>query len=128
MLATLASSFAVLATLLAVIGLYGVMSFVVTRRTREIGIRITLGASRGAAMLLVLRDAGLLIVGGLAIAIPAVWGLARLVESQLFGVRPLDGVTIAAAVGLVTLVALAASAVPAHRASAVNPTEALRTE
>ena len=119
MLATLASSFAVLATLLAVIGLYGVMSFVVTRRTREIGIRITLGASRGAAMLLVLRDAGLLIVGGLAIAIPAVWGLARLVESQLFGVRPLDGVTIAAAVGLVTLVALAASAVPAHRASAV---------
>jgi len=128
MLATLASSFAVLATLLAVIGLYGVMSFVVTRRTREIGIRITLGASRGAAMLLVLRDAGLLIVGGLAIAIPAVWGLARLVKSQLFGVRPLDGVTIAAAVGLVTLVALAASAVPAHRASAVNPTEALRTE
>jgi len=128
MLATLASAFAVLATVLVVIGLYGVMSFVVTQRTREIGIRIALGASRGGAVLLVLRDAGLLIVGGLAIAIPAVWSLARIVESQLFGVRPLDGATIAAAVGLVILVALAASALPAHRASTVNPTEALRAE
>jgi hypothetical protein len=128
MLATLASAFAVLATVLVVIGLYGVMSFVVTRRTREIGIRIALGASRGGAVLLVLRDAGLLIVGGLALAIPAVWSLARIVESQLFGVRPLDGATIAAAVGLVTLVALAASALPAHRASVISPTEALRAE
>jgi putative ABC transport system permease protein len=104
------------------------MSFVVTRRTREIGIRIALGASRGAAVLLVLRDAGLLIAGGLAMALPAVWGLSSLVESQLFGVHPTDGATIAAAVGLVTLVALAGSALPARRASAVNPTEALRAE
>ena len=70
----------------------------------------------------------LALVGGLALAIPAVWSLARIVESQLFGVRPLDGATIAAAVGLVVLVALAASALPAHRASTVNPTEALRAE
>lgn len=128
MLATLASAFAALATLLAVIGLYGVMSFVVARRTREIGIRIAVGASRGAAVLLVLRDAGLLIAGGVAIALPVVWGLARLVESQLFGVRAMDGATIAAAAGLVTLVALAASALPARRASVISPMEALRAE
>jgi putative ABC transport system permease protein len=128
MLATLASAFAVLATVLAVIGLYGVMSFVVTRRTREIGIRIALGASRRMAVGLVLRDAALLVAGGLAIALPAVWALTRLLESQLFGVRPMDAATLTAAAFLITLVALLASAVPARRASSVNPTVALRAE
>jgi predicted permease len=128
MLATLASAFACLATLLAVVGLYGVLSFVVARRTREIGIRIALGASRMGAVGLVLRDAGLLISGGLALALPVVWGLTRLVESQLFGVRPMDAATIAGAAALVVLVALLASALPARRASAVDPIVTLRAE
>jgi predicted permease len=128
MLATLASAFACLATLLVVVGLYGVLSFVVARRTREIGIRIALGASRLAAVALVLRDAGLLIAGGLALALPVAWGLARLVESQLFGVRPLDAPTIAGAAALVLGVALVASAVPARRASTVDPIRTLRAE
>ena len=77
---------------------------------------------------LVLRDAALLVAGGLAIALPAVWALTRLLESQLFGVRPMDGPTVAAAAFLITLVALLASAMPARRASSVNPTVALRAE
>jgi predicted permease len=128
MLATLASAFAVLATLLAVIGLYGVMSFVVARRTREIGIRVALGASRRAAIGLVLRDAGALIAAGVAAALPATWALGRLVQSQLFGVQPMDLATLAGAAALVVLVALGATAVPARRASSVNPVEALRAE
>jgi predicted permease len=128
MLATLASAFAILATVLAVIGLYGVMSFVVARRTREIGIRVALGASRRAAVALVLRDAGALIAAGLAVGLPATWALGRLVQSQLFGVQPMDGATLAGAAALVVAVALGASAVPARRASSVNPTEALRAE
>jgi len=109
LLATLASSFAALAILLAVVGLYGVMSFVVSRRTREIGIRVALGASRGAAVWLVLREAAVMVAAGLAIALPAVWGLGRLIENQLYGVRPTDGSTIAAAVVLLAVVALGAS-------------------
>jgi predicted permease len=128
MLATLASAFAALATVIAVIGLYGVMSFLVARRTREIGIRIALGATGAAAVRLVLREACALTAGGVAVALPAVWLLSRFVESQLFGVRAMDGATIGAASGLVTLVGLAASALPARRASAVSPTEALRAD
>ena len=128
LLAILASVFAGLATLLAVVGLYGVMSFVVSRRTREIGIRLALGASRGATVWLVLRDTAIMVAAGLAIALPAVWGLGRLIASQLFGVAAMDGLTIAAAATLVALVALAASAIPARRAISVSPIEALRSE
>jgi predicted permease len=128
LLAMLATAFAALAVLLAVVGLYGVTSFVVTRRTREIGIRMALGATRRAALWLVLRDTGLLVLGGVALALPAVWGLGRLVESQLFGVSALDGATAAAGAALVVLAALAAAAVPARRASLLNPVEALRSE
>ena len=128
LLAILASAFAALAVLLAVVGLYGVTSFVVTRRTREIGIRMALGATRRAALWLVVRDTGMLVIGGIAIALPAVWGLGRLVESQLFGVTALDARTMAAGAALVALAALAAAAVPARRASSLNPVEALRCE
>jgi predicted permease len=128
LLAILATAFAVLAVLLAVVGLYGVTSFVVTRRTREIGIRMALGATREAALWLVMRDTGTLAIAGIAIALPAVWGLGRLIESQLFGVGALDGVTLAACATLVVLAALAAAAVPARRASSLNPVEALRCE
>ena len=128
LLAILSSVFASLATLLAVVGLYGVMSFVVSRRTREIGIRLALGASRGRTVWLVLRDTASMVAAGLAIALPAVWGLGRLIQSQLFGVAAMDGLTIAAAAALVALVALAASAITAHRAISVSPVEALRCE
>jgi len=82
LLAILASAFAALAILLAVVGLYGVMSFVVSRRTREIGIRLALGAPRSAAVWLIVRDASIMVVAGLAIALPTVWGLGRLIENQ----------------------------------------------
>ena len=88
MLAALSGSFGTLALLLSLVGLYGVMSFVVTQRTREIGIRLALGATGGSAIWLVLRDALAMIAAGMAIALPCVAALGRLVESQLFGVKP----------------------------------------
>jgi putative ABC transport system permease protein len=128
MLATLSASFGTLALLLSLVGLYGVMSFVVTQRTREIGVRLALGATRPSAVWLVLRDALVMIAAGTAIALPCISALGRLVESQLFGVRPTDVITIAAASLLLAAVALGAALIPAYRASTVNPTEALRFE
>jgi predicted permease len=128
LLAMLATAFAVLATLLAVVGVYGVMSFIVAQRTREIGIRVALGASRGAAVWLILRDAALMLAGAVAIAWPTVWWLGRFVESQLFGVHATDWATTAGATVLVALVALGASALPVRRATAISPIAALRTE
>jgi predicted permease len=125
-LAALSGTFGVLALLLSLVGLYGVMSSVVTQRTREIGIRMALGATGGSAILLVLRDVFLMIVLGTAIALPSVAALGRLVESQLFGIRATDPLTIAAATLLLTSAAVGASLIPAHRASNVNPTDALR--
>src|SRR5207302_8287339 len=96
-LATLSGSFSTLALLLSLVGLYGVMSFVVTQRTREIGIRLALGATRFDTLWLVLRDALAMVMAGIAIALPSVWALGRLVESQLYDVKPTDPGTIAAA-------------------------------
>src|SRR5438105_7912358 len=90
MLATLSGSFGTLALLLSLVGLYGVMSFVVTQRRHEIGIRIALGATRRSAMWLLLRDAIAMIIAGIAIAVPCVGAQGRLVESQLFGVTATD--------------------------------------
>ena len=128
MLAALSGSFGTLALLLSLVGLYGVMSFVVTQRTREIGIRLALGATRSAAVWLVLRDALAMIAAGIAIALPCVWALGRLVESQLYGVKPTDPATIAMATLILCSATLGAALIPARRASAVNPTEALRFE
>ena len=128
LLALLASAFALLAVLLAVIGLYGVTAFVVARRTREIGIRMALGATRGAALRLVVRDAASMVALGVLVALPVVWGLGRLVSSQLFGVGATDAATFAGAAALVGAAALAASALPARRASRVSPVEALRAD
>jgi predicted lysophospholipase L1 biosynthesis ABC-type transport system permease subunit len=127
-LAALSSSFGALALMLSLVGLYGVMSFVVTQRTREIGIRLALGASRFATAWLVLRDALVMIAGGIAIALPCVWAMSRLIESQLYDVKSTDPATIGAASLILCSGALAAALIPAQRASAVNPTEALRFE
>jgi len=97
-------------------------------RTREIGARLALGATPASALWLVLRDALVTIAAGTAIALPCVWALGRLVESQLFGVKPTDPSAIAAATLLLTSAALGAALIPAYRASTVNPTDALRFE
>ena len=128
MMAALLSGFGVLALLLSVIGLYGVMSFVVTQRTREIGIRLALGATRSVAVWLVGRDALVMIACGTAIALAASWGLGRFIAAQLFGVAPLHAPTMALAALLLAVVALGAAVFPAWRASSVSPTEALHAE
>jgi predicted permease len=128
MLSALSSSFGALALLLSLVGLYGVMSFVVTQRTCEIGIRLALGATRLSTIWLVLRDALVMIGLGTAIALPCVWALGRLVESQLYNVKPTDPVTILAATLVLGSTALGAAIIPARRAAAVNPTDALRFE
>ena len=127
-LAMLSSSFGTLALLLSLVGLYGVMSFVVTQRTREIGIRMALGARRRAAIWLVLRDALTMILCGIAIGVPVAWALGRLVESQLYDVKPSDPAVIAIAILVLGLAGLGSALVPGYRASSVNPTEALRAE
>ncbi|MEX2285310.1 MAG: ABC transporter permease [Gemmatimonadota bacterium] len=126
MLATLSSGFGAIALLLSVVGLYGVVSFVVMQRRQEIGVRVALGATRSAAVWLITRDALIMIIAGIGIALPAAWALRRLVETQLFGVGAFDGPTIAAAICLLALVALGAALRPAWRAASVSPTEALR--
>jgi predicted permease len=117
-----------LATLLAVIGLYGVMAYTVTRRTREIGIRMALGAHARRVAWLFVSEASRLVAVGFAIGLPAVWALGRYIQSQLYGVEPLDPLTIAlAGIGLAA-VASAGALVPAARAARINPLTALREE
>ncbi len=127
-LAELSSSFSTLALLLSLVGLYGVMSFVVTQRTREIGIRLALGAGRWSTIWLVLRDALVMVVSGIAAGLLIVWALGRLVESQLYDVQPSDPVVIATAILILASAAIGSAVIPARRASGVNPTEALRVE
>ena len=127
-LATLSGSFSTLALLLSLVGLYGVMSFVVTQRTREIGIRLALGAMPWSAIWLVLRDALAMILSGIGIGLPFVWALGRLVESQLYDVKPSDPAVIAITILVLGSAALGAALIPAYRASGVNPTDALRVE
>ena len=128
LLATLAAAFAAVAILLAVVGVYGVMSFVVSHRTREIGIRVALGASRPAAMWLIVRETALMLAFGVAVAVPIILISGRLIESQLFGVHATDWSTLVGAAALVAGVALTASALPARRATAISPIQALRAD
>jgi ABC-type antimicrobial peptide transport system permease subunit len=128
MLATLSGSFGTIALLLSMVGLYGVMSFVVTQRTREIGIRLALGAMRWSAIWLVLRDALAMILIGTGIGLPFVWALGRLVESQLYDVKPSDPAVLAITILVLSSTGLGAALIPAHRASGINPTDALRVE
>jgi predicted permease len=128
LLATLSSSFGTLALLLSLVGLYGVMSFVVTQRTREIGIRLALGATRWSAIWLVLRDASAMILMGIGIGLLFVLGLGRLVQAQLYDVKSFDPTAILITVVVLCSAGLSAAFIPAHRASGVSPTDALRVE
>jgi predicted permease len=126
MMAMLSTCFAIVATLLAAIGLYGVMAYMVTGRTRELGIRVALGADRGTLLGLVMREAGMMTAIGVAVAIPMALALARLVKSELYGVGAWDPVSITAALVAVVTVALIAGYVPAARATQVKPIYVLR--
>ncbi len=128
LVATLSTGFGMLATVLAAIGLYGVMAYIVAQRTREIGVRMALGASGRDVIKLVMRDVFVLTAIGVAIGLPAAWGLTRMVQSQLYGIQPNDTMTIAAATAGIIFVALMAGYVPAQRASRVDPMRALRWE
>src|SRR3954462_4509088 len=128
LIATLSTAFGVLATLLAVIGLYGVMAYTVARRTREIGVRMALGAGPGDVIWLVMREVIVLVGSGLALGLIASWGLSRFVSSQLYGISGTDPMTMAAAASMLALVAALAGYVPARRATRVNPVLALRYE
>jgi predicted permease len=128
LIATLSAAFGALATLLAALGLYGVMAFAVARRTKEIGLRMALGAQRGQVVWMVMREALLLLGIGLAIGVPAAFALSRLVASQLFSVSPADIGTALLALVILSLVAAGAGFLPARRASAIDPIRALRYE
>jgi predicted permease len=128
MLAVLSVGFGALALLLSLVGLYGVISFTVTQRTREIGLRVALGASRLSTVWLVLRDALVMTMVAVGIALPSIWALGRVIESQLYDVRPTDPATMAAGTVILCCTALGAALIPARRASALNPTDALRLE
>jgi predicted permease len=126
--AMLSGFFAVLALLLASIGLYGLMSYAVTRRTREIGIRVAVGAQRDNVLWLVLRETLALALFGIAIGIPCALASGRLIASMLFAISSNDLATIVAVSLLLLVVALFAGYLPARRASAIDPIVALRTE
>jgi len=127
-IATLSTAFGVLATLLAVIGLYGVMAYTVARRTREIGVRMALGAVQGDVVWLVMREVLVLVGSGMALGLGAAWGLNRVVGNQLYGISATDPATIAGAIALLGVVAALAGYIPARRATRVNPVLALRYE
>jgi predicted permease len=128
LLATLSSVFGCLATLLAALGLYGVMAFMVARRTREIGIRMALGADSGSVVWMVMREVLALAAIGVAIGLGAAWAATRLIEAQLFGIQPTDLLTMALAALGIGAVAGLAGYVPARRATGIDPMRALRWE
>jgi ABC-type antimicrobial peptide transport system permease subunit len=128
LIAALSAAFGMLATVLAAIGLYGVMAFVVARRTKEIGLRMALGAAQGSVVWMVLRESLLLLAIGLALGIPSALLLSHYVSSQLFGVKSNDVGTAIAALAILAAVATGAGFLPARRASAIDPIKALRYE
>jgi putative ABC transport system permease protein len=125
---SLLTAFAAIALLLSLVGLYGLMAYSVNRRTREVGIRMALGAQRVDVLLLILRNAGILIGLGLAIGLACTWAATRTLKSFLFGVSEHDPVTVAIVCALLIVCGLIAALVPARRAASIDPMQALRTE
>jgi ABC-type antimicrobial peptide transport system permease subunit len=119
---------AAMAFVLGIIGIYGVISYAVSQRTREIGIRLALGEQKGRLRWMFIRSALLLTGSGIAIGLAAAAGLMRLMKSLLFGVSPLDPLTYISVLIVLAASAVLASYLPARRAAAVNPVEALRAE
>jgi len=128
LIAILSASFGVLATLLAAIGLYGVMAYTVARRTGEIGVRMALGAVPGDVLRLVLLGAVRLAAAGIVIGLAAALAAGRLIESQLFGIKASDPLIYAGAAAVLAAVALIAAGLPAWRAARINPVSALKYE
>jgi ABC-type antimicrobial peptide transport system permease subunit len=128
LIALLSAGFGLLATVLASVGLYGVMAFVVARRRKELGVRLALGASPSAIVWMVMREVLMLLAIGLAVGIPAALGAARYVSSQLYGVEPWDLSIALATVAILSVVSAVAGLIPARKASLIDPILALRYE
>jgi predicted permease len=128
LMATLSSIFGLLAAVLATIGLYGVMSYAVTQRRNEVGIRMALGANRGSIVTMILREAVALLGIGLAAGTGLALFAAPLAKAMLYGLKPTDPLTLAAAIGVLALVGVAAALIPARRAASQDPMSALRYE
>ena len=126
--AALMAIFAAVALLLAAVGVYGVVAYFATQRTREIGIRLALGAPRGNVVTLVLRRAIALTTAGLVLGLLGAFGATRYLEGMLFGVTPMDAATLTGVVVTIGIVALAAAWMPASRAAGADPLVALRCE
>jgi ABC-type antimicrobial peptide transport system permease subunit len=128
MVALLAGFFAVLTLVLSAIGMYGLLNYSVIRRKREIGVRMALGASRSGVVRLVIREALWMVVPGIALGAVGAWAASRFVRSLLFGVKPLDPWVLTASTAVLLATAVIACLLPARRAAAVHPMDALRTE
>ncbi len=127
-MAILSGAFGTLAALLATLGLYGVMSYMIARRRKEIGVRMALGADRRRVVQLVLKEAVLLLGVGMLIGVPLALGVGQLAEKLLFGVKPRDALSLAGAIVLLSAMSMLASYIPARRAAAGDPMSAVRME
>ncbi|MFM8534609.1 MAG: FtsX-like permease family protein [Acidimicrobiia bacterium] len=128
LIALLSAGFGLLATVLASIGLYGVMAFIVARRRKELGLRLALGAEPSGVLWIVMREVLILLTIGLVVGVPSAIGLGRYVSSQLYGIQANDPWMAVATVVLLALVSVAAGLIPARRASQIDPILALRYE
>jgi ABC-type antimicrobial peptide transport system permease subunit len=128
LIAMMSAGFGLLATLLASIGLYGVMAFVVARRRKELGLRLALGAEPSEVVWLVMKEVLFLAAVGFAVGIPTAFALGRFVSSQLYGIQPHDPMIGIITIGFIVIVSVAAGLIPARRASRIDPLLALRYE